>query len=295
MKLTNKNINNFLIKPLKQFKIFELGFTQKEANIFQNFKLPEIDVNGLAYSHYGNLETMNDLNNFLTKLGNNDITNINLLESKIKEITKTILEGYNKEYFWLNIRISYIDPNFDLERWHTDGKYFQNKNDNEFQSKFIMVFIGPGTLLLDNTKEDTKNFLKNLKEQSEESKEFKYNSPEWQTIISKYRKMLADNFKDSKILQLKNNQGLIFISHPGTIFEHGAIHSEPKKDTFRMFMQIIPGLKEDIELLIEKHKNIYVKEKEMWEKQKGGSDIDFYKKYLKYKTKYLKLLKMMCK
>lgn len=252
MKLTDKNINKFLKNPSKQFKIFDMGFTKKEEDTFQHFKLPKVDTNGLAYSHYGQLENMNDLINFLTILGDNSSEKINMLEHKIKEITKTVLDGYNKKNFWLNIRISYKDPEFNLERWHTDGKYFMNKNDNEFQSKIIMVFQGPGTLLLNNSKEDSKNYMENK------------NS----------RQILSDKFKKSKILQLNNTQGLIFISHPGTLFQHGLIHSEPKKDRLRMFMQIIPGSKEDIELLTIKHEKIYLLEKDMWQKykiQKGGN------------------------
>ena len=97
MKLTDTNINKFLNNPNKEFKIFELGFTKKEKEIFQKFKLPKVDSYGLAYSHYGNLKSMNDINDFLQILGNNSKKNINILEDKIKKIITTVLDGYMKE------------------------------------------------------------------------------------------------------------------------------------------------------------------------------------------------------
>ena len=260
MKLTDTNINKFLNNPNKEFKIFELGFTKKEKEIFQKFKLPKVDSYGLAYSHYGNLKSMNDINDFLQILGNNSKKNINILEDKIKKIITTVLDGYMKEYFWLNIRISYKDPSFDLERWHTDGKYFMN--DEKFQSKFIMVFTGVGTLVLDDNIEEREFFNNNINNREE----------------------LSDKFKKSKINQLTNDQGLIIISQR-------TIHSEPKKDSFRMFMQIIPATKEDIDIMSEKHKQIYIKDKEIWQNYKiqNGGNVNYYIKYLKYKNKYINL------
>jgi len=64
-------------------------------------------------------------------------------------------------------------------------------------------------------------------------------------IHYKYRPIYADKLKNEKIIQVKNNQGLIFYANSGGI--DGAIHSEPKIDDNRMFISILPGTKENIE------------------------------------------------
>ena len=66
-------------------------------------------------------------------------------------------------------------------------------------------------------------------------------------IHNKYRPIYADKLKNEKIIQVKNNQGLIFYANSGGI--DGAIHSDPKFDKNRIFISILPGTKENIESL----------------------------------------------
>jgi hypothetical protein len=51
--------------------------------------------------------------------------------------------------------------------------------------------------------------------------------------------------KLEKIIQVKNNQGVIFYAESGGI--GGALHSEPKFDENRIFISILPGTKDNIE------------------------------------------------
>ena len=66
-------------------------------------------------------------------------------------------------------------------------------------------------------------------------------------IHDKYRPIYADKLKNEKIIQLKNNQGLIFYANSGGI--DGAIHSEPKVEDNRIFISILPGTKDNIKTL----------------------------------------------
>jgi len=236
--------------------------SKKEKEVFKNFKLPKLGftqindeiklAKSLAYTFNGNIK---DLKEFLSVLGDNSSEDIEILENKIKEIAKEVVTGFGKaspddKYCWLNIRITYKDPFFNIPRWHHDGYAFQ----------------GPGTLLIKDTGKviDKYNEIQKLK------KPIKYGEPGWEKESMRIRKLEYKELKDVEKIQLTNNEGCVFFAYPGTDkkFKQGALHSEPKKDTFRMFMKIIPGTKKEINEQIEKYGSFYKEEKDEWQKFK---------------------------
>lgn len=299
MKLTTHNIEKYLHNPKKKFKIFNLPLTKKEHTILSDLKLPKIHT---TFEYYGKEEDIKKLDDFLLSLGDNSPEHIEFLEKKIREIFKIVVKGYNTQDAWLSIRITYKDPSFDIRRWHTDGFQFARYKD-ELQSKFVMVLKGNHTLLLEETEKEKQFYLDMI---VKERKEYKdkgypmYPSPEWNDTRMKYRKILDKKFKNSKIIQPLNSQGFIFLNHPGNLFEYGTIHSEPKKDDYRMFISILPGTEEEVKnkkyrdegTPEEKELATKIFREELKNKQhvnkplKGGGD-NYYQKYLKYKTKYM--------
>jgi len=266
--LDSEKIKDFLENPKKEYKVFNLGFSKKEKEVFKNFQLPK-DI--LSYSFNGNLKDMKDLNDFLSVLGNNSSEDIETLENKIKEIAKEVVTGFGKaspdeKYCWLNIRITYKDPFFNIPRWHHDGYAFESRGYKKGQASFIMAFQGPGTLLIKDTGKviDKYNEIQKLK------KPIKYGEPGWEKESMRIRKLEYKELKDVDKIQLTNNEGCVFFAYPGTDkkFKQGALHSEPKKDTFRMFMKIIPGTKKEINEEIEKYSSLFKQEKDDWQKFK---------------------------
>lgn len=65
-------------------------------------------------------------------------------------------------------------------------------------------------------------------------------------IMNKYQPLIAKKFKNEKIIQVKNNKGVIFFTSNDKI---AGLHSEPKQTTPRLFISILPGSKENIEEL----------------------------------------------
>ena len=299
MKLTTHNIEKYLDNPKKKFKIFNLPLTKKEQAILFELKLPKIHT---TFEYYGKEEDIKKLDDFLLSLGDNSPEHIEFLEKKIREIFKTVVKGYNTKDAWLSIRITYKDPSFNIRRWHTDGFQFARYND-ELQSKFVMVLKGNHTLLLEETEKEKLFYLDMMVKQGKEYKDKgypMYPSPEWNDTWMKYRKILDKKFKNSKIIQPLNSQGFIFLNYPGNLFEYGAIHSEPKKDDYRMFISILPGTEEDVKNkkyrdegtpeekeLATKIFREELKNKQHVNKPLKGGDDNYYQKYLKYKTKYM--------
>jgi len=275
--LASKKIKDYLSNPKKEYKVFNLGLSKNEKEIFQNFKLPKLSfikiqnfdskvAQTLSYSFNGNLKDMKDLNDFLSALGNNSSEDIKVLENKIKEIAKEVLLGFEEKYCWLNIRVTYKDPYFNTPRWHTDGKMFSSRPNNEGQASFVMAFQGLGTLLI----KDTRKVIAKFNEIQETMKPIKYSDPGWEKESMRIRKLVNKELKNKETIQLTGNQGCVFYAWPGTNkkFKQGALHSEPKKDTFRIFMKIIPGSKEEINEQVKKYDNLYKQEKDKWKKFK---------------------------
>lgn len=75
---------------------------------------------------------------------------------------------------------------------------------------------------------------KNMKEAIEQSAR----------LENKFRPILVEKLADEKIVQVKNNQGLVFFT--GVQMEKGALHSEPPMDDPRMFISILPSTEVNI-------------------------------------------------
>ena len=86
---------------------------------------------------------MNNLNKFLNKVGTSDKECIKILEKAIMKILDNVLLAFEKEYYWIDIRVSLPNNDFDIPRWHKDGQFFRL---NKKSPKFATILKGPGTL-----------------------------------------------------------------------------------------------------------------------------------------------------
>ena len=61
------------------------------------------------------------------------------------------------DHFWISIRSSILNNKFDIPRWHYDGFYFSNVDN---QAKFAFVLKGPGTLFIKKSKKVIESYNK---------------------------------------------------------------------------------------------------------------------------------------
>lgn len=267
-RLNPENISEYLEardKTKSAFQIFHIDYTQEEKDAIHNFNVKNAG-NFKDYNYYGSELNKKDVKEFLEKLCDNSKKEINLITKIIFKLLSNITKGYKKDYYWISIRIVDLSHDFDIPRWHIDGKYFGKKLN---QSKFVTVVKGPGTLLKDNTPDVKKVFHPIRDEFRKEILGVPYGTDEWNTINNKYREKFAHELQPFETKQLTNDDGLIFFAGD----ENSAIHSEPKMDRQRMFISILPGTKEDIEMIGDRQKMV----------QNGG----FYDKYQKYANKLI--------
>lgn len=220
-----EHISDYLANPEKSFMKFEIDLSDKLKKSLKDINIE----NENTFNYYGYVDKLDSekVNNFFVNIGQNDEERLIIIEKFIAKLTKKVCNEYNRDSVWLAIRVTLPDNEFDIPRWHIDGKFFENVN-NEIQSKFIMTVKGPGTLFCDANKEVRKEFFENFKGNHEISQ----------------RQKLDEILKSQKIIQLKNDQGAIFLVGDINI---AAIHSEPPFSEPRIFLSILPGHKYQID------------------------------------------------
>jgi hypothetical protein len=229
MSLTKSNIKKYLENKDTSYKIFDIKYTEKEKQTINNFKIN----NEIVFSYYGKFDektllkgyyykkgtkSISNILNFISNIGNNKDKDIQIIKDIIYKLLDKVTKGYNKDYIWLDIRITLPNKDFNIPRWHFDG--FEN------QSKFVTLLQGLGTLFISD---------KDIK-----AKEIFFK------IVDKEYKVLANKLKDADIVQPNNNQGTIFLTGFPKNNKLLAIHSEPNNDKSRFFISVMCGTKEEI-------------------------------------------------
>lgn len=230
--------------PLINFLTFDIKYSQKEIDYFENFDI----IKKSNFEYYGDIDSINDteLNDFISKLGNNQ--NISIFNNVIHKLINRITKAYNTNYCWLSIRVDIPKNDFDIPRWHADGNFFVGSD--KIQTKFATVLKGPGTLFIKKSKKIYDIYLNHILERR---KEFTGND---EALILKYRKILANKLENVKHHQLKKNQGILFlVGQQQDKYQCGLIHSEPKIDTMRIFISILPGSESEITNLYKRRYN----------------------------------------
>jgi hypothetical protein len=231
--LISKNIISNILTNIvsNSYSIFELNYSDKNKKTIENMK---INMN-LNYDFFGSIDnfisnknnSIDSLNNYIIKLGQNDIKITNSFIKIIKNLAKVLSLGYNKKFFWLTIRTVMPNDDYIIPRWHCDGNYFDKNKYPESQTKFVTIFKGPGTLLLEKNKDVKETYIK-----------YKTDSSKQKIETIEERTNIDLKFKDigAKTIQLNKCQGLIFLS--GNI-DNCTIHSEPNITEPRIFLSIV--------------------------------------------------------
>ena len=102
MYLTSKNINKFVYAPnTTQFKIFDIKYTEPEIECLKNFNVNTT----LTFTNFNDIH-LQDLNKFLKSIGDNKPSKIKIMNNIIKKLTNIVLEGFEEQSFWMEIRSS---------------------------------------------------------------------------------------------------------------------------------------------------------------------------------------------
>lgn len=221
--LETKIINAARELPPKSYIFVDLGLTDHELKIIDQIK---VDNYGFC-DRYGSLHLLQDeIPELLRKIGNDDEELIQEASTIIYKIITQVTKGFGKQTAWVSIRASQPNPLFDIPRWHTDGYYYSPYFGMQY--KFAVGLKGNPTLFysLDETMREI--FRKNQED----------------------RVTLSQIFDVNKADTAPKGFGAIFIVGPR---DYGALHSEPKIDSNRIFISILPGQDCEIEEFYQKN------------------------------------------
>ena len=239
--ITKNEINNFLENPNKSYKIIKIDVKNNIKNFLQKINIT--DFNYYDYHGETNLLNIKDLIDFLNCIGNNNKKSIESLAKFLKKLLFKISKEYIKQnnkkiYCWFTIRVSKPNEDYDIQRWHTDAKYYISDN---FQSKFLLTLKGASTLVKDcNDKKIDK--LNKILEDSKKIINPIYEKEEYMRTRL-LRNKLVKNDKIKKVKTLVN--GIISLSNK-------TVHSEPRVKKDRIFLSILTMTKEEYELLLQR-------------------------------------------
>ncbi|AYV82737.1 MAG: hypothetical protein Hyperionvirus2_105 [Hyperionvirus sp.] len=223
------SVQKYLDSPHKTFKIFNITYTSRMSNCLKDFNIAA----HTSYDFWGFVEdSTKDLSAFLQTLGNNEIESVNILEKIINRIINKVSRAYKKDCVWVSLRVTLPASSYE-PRWHIDGNFY--KSDQKFQSKFVTVLKGPGTLFAELDEQTRAEFFNT-------AHIVPWNYDQQQL----YQNKIIADAPNIKFTQLTNNQGAIFIVGNLTL---SAIHSEPPFNEPRIFLSILPADKSEIEQL----------------------------------------------
>jgi hypothetical protein len=210
--------------PPKSYVFVDLDITDQELKIIDQLKVEN-------YGHcdrFGTLHLLQDeIPEFLRNIGNDDEELIQEATTIIYKIITQVTKGFGKQTAWVSIRASLPNHDYDIPRWHMDGYYYSPYF--SVQYKFAVGLKGNPTLFyaIDETMRDTY----------------------WNHFQD--RETLSQLFDVNQAETAPKGSGAIFIVGNRN---YSALHSEPKIDSKRIFMSILPGQDCEIEEFYNKNK-----------------------------------------
>lgn len=226
---------------------FDINLTPEEKRSIENVniakELPQFNFYGPI-----NEELVKNLAAYFSGLGENSEEIINAISGLVARIAKNATKDFEKESAWVMVRTSLPNNDFDVPRWHPDGKYFKPFDSEDKTYKLVMTIKGALTRF--GEKINSEKFEQLMKESSNNYELNHDNSEMFEKEDIRIRKEI-----DSVIREIKpSRDGEAVYYLVGD--ENAKIHSEPKIDSPRIFMSVVAGSSDQVSEL-----------KERWEKK----------------------------
>jgi hypothetical protein len=244
--------NTTHLSPEIPFLDFDLELTEEEKCSLEKMTI----TSQTGYINYGHLDNLLDeASEFINKLGegNSEISIIiaKLIVRIVNQAITYFQENYNRETAIVEMRAFIPNPAFKIPRWHQDGYYFTQKEEDY---KAVATIKGPGTLFYRPSHEE-KEYMAQIKRDHPPITLDSNGKPDFNEIIRQSdedRAKLANFFDKSKATSTAFGKGSIFISGS----DYAAVHSEPDITSQRFFLSVTPGNKDKIQQRNENQKKI---------------------------------------
>ena len=204
------------------FNFFSINLSEIEKDDLNKLKLGVKEGSNAAMCNYNWPDPPHRIFSFLEALGN-DHELSQSVATTLKKIVDDIICVSGKKTAWVDISVWSVNDCFNIPRWHTDD--YPNPPDGSFIYKVAVTLKGPCTLLYDLPENHREHFNK----------------------IRGIGTMEARQ----ELVKLLNDSARVHVPplYVGTAFIIGslaaakakpAVHSEPRTDSERIFISVIP-------------------------------------------------------
>ena len=237
--MENKEKMNNQELELKDSGIFylDIDLNREERNSIEKLEISRVLP---QFNYYGSSgeELVKSFEVHLEKLGNNSPEIVENIVELVARVSDTVTKKLNKQSNWVMVRTFLPNKEFEIPRWHQDGKYFISK-DKVY--KMAMTIKGAQTRF--GKTDDMEKFQELLKKGSENITTNlieKNDSEKFKEEDIQIRKELNSIVHEME--SPKEGEAVIYLVGD----ENAAIHSEPLIDNPRLFVSVLPGSKEEI-------------------------------------------------
>jgi hypothetical protein len=218
---------------------FDLKFSVQEKEILKTIKV-ENNSNFDIYD-LGEGQLVESLVSKLEGMGNNDPEVILGLANIIAARAQGFKEMMSQEALSVTVRFSLPHPYNDVPRWHNDGTYFTQADDEKVY-KMVFPVIGANTLFGEVSDKDKYD---SLLEESYRNDQMNLDNPDiWNAEDLRIRNELDTVVQKCPDVG-EEKTSVFLVGH-----EEAVIHSEPAVSAPRIFVTVLGGSKAQIEEMI---------------------------------------------
>ncbi|KAK1759998.1 hypothetical protein QBC47DRAFT_277486, partial [Echria macrotheca] len=175
----------------------------------------------------------------------------------------TLLRDQGLEHYWITVRASLPTNEFDQPRWHVDDDFFSpppGTDDAEVKKsgkreggwKVCTTLLGSGTLFAADGKRARRTLAQTRRDVLRREKEggehvcLSIRCAACGRTADAVREEMADRMAGEVVVQSGYGEGAVF--RVGS--ECGAVHSEPRMECGRVFVNIVPGTEGELRRLM---------------------------------------------
>lgn len=209
-----------------------LSQEEKESLVRINIEkaLPQFDFYGTE-----GVELKKKVEEYLGDMGDNSPEDLSHIADIVSRLSEGMRKGFDTETTWTMIRVSLPYNEFEIPRWHSDGKYF---NSTQKRYKLVATLKGPQTLFGETVDIEAHNRLG--KELNDNYLRIEDDPEGFNEEDMRIRTELQKVVAQKEI----GGQGEAIVYLVGE--EDAVLHSEPNITEPRIFVSVLPGSDEQI-------------------------------------------------
>jgi len=228
---------------------FTIKLTPEQINSIKEVKIEkELD----QFNYYGpvNEKLVEKLTIHLSQLEGNTEEVIRTVSKIITKVAENTQKEFRQESTWVMVRVFLLNQEFEIPRWHQDGRYvtsnYQDNDGHKKTGKLVFTVKGAPTRFAEITDQGKWDKLKK-EEQINTKTNYPHNRQTYHQEDMRIRKEFVTTVNETE--PISKDQAVLYRVGGSD----AKAHSEPPMNEPRIFMSVVPGSTEDIEKFRERY------------------------------------------